>query len=271
MTAGDTGGIEDEVSHELEPPGSEEEGGTEEEEEEEEETLPPDLPAAAPGPETDPARISEARPRGRTACDETPAARGQERGRWERVTQVAQEEAAPRFNKIRADLIKRKTTTISVEVKKSQHKYIVGPKGNTLQEILDVTGVSVEMPSLESSCETIILRGEPDKLGPALTQVYAKAKSVTVAEVTAPAWLHRFIIGKKGQNIGRITQQLPKVHIEFTDGEETITLEGPTEEVQIAQTQIQDIINDLLTRMDYTEIMVEQKFHRHLIGKNGAN
>ncbi|XP_038642660.1 vigilin-like [Scyliorhinus canicula] len=166
---------------------------------------------------------------------------------------------------------KRKTTTISVEVKKSQHKYIVGPKGNTLQEILDVTGVSVEMPSLESSSETIILRGEPDKLGPALTQVYAKAKSVMVAEVTAPAWLHRFIIGKKGQNIGRITQQLPKVHIEFTDGEETISLEGPTEEVEIAQTQIQDIINDLLTRMDYTEILVEQKFHRHLIGKNGAN
>lgn len=32
-----------------------------------------------------------------------------------------------------------------------------------------------------------------------------------VVEVMAPAWLHRFIIGKKGQNISRITQQLPKV------------------------------------------------------------
>lgn len=123
-----------------------------------------------------------------------------------------------------------------MEVKKSQHKYIVGPKGNTLQEILETTGVSVEMPPLDSGSETIILRGEPDKLGPALTQVYAKvrsyrregerggservksdpfvpvqAKSAMVVEVTAPAWLHRFIIGKKGQNIGRITQQLPRV------------------------------------------------------------
>lgn len=71
---------------------------------------------------------------------------------------------------------KRKTTTISVEVKKSQHKYIIGPKGNTLQEILETTGVSVEMPLLDSSSETIILRGEPDKLGPALTQVYAKVR-----------------------------------------------------------------------------------------------
>lgn len=73
---------------------------------------------------------------------------------------------------------KRKTTTISVEVKKSQHKYIVGPKGNTLQEILENTGVSVEMPPLDSASETIILRGEPDKLGPALTQVYAKVMHV---------------------------------------------------------------------------------------------
>ncbi|XP_064184904.1 vigilin [Anguilla rostrata] len=166
---------------------------------------------------------------------------------------------------------KRKTTTISVEVKKSQHKYIVGPKGNTLQEIMESTGVSVEMPPLDSGSETIILRGEPDKLGPALTQVYAKAKSVMVVEVTAPAWLHRFIIGKKGQNIGRITQQLPKVHIEFTDGEEKISLEGPTEEVEQAQTQIQDIIKDLMLRMDYTEVHIDQRFHRHLIGKNGAN
>uniref|UniRef100_A0A8C9VDS7 High density lipoprotein binding protein b n=1 Tax=Scleropages formosus TaxID=113540 RepID=A0A8C9VDS7_SCLFO len=168
-------------------------------------------------------------------------------------------------------LQKRKTTTISVEVKKSQHKYIVGPKGNTLQEIMESTGVSVEMPPLDSDSETIILRGEPDKLGSALTQVYAKAKSVTVVEVMAPAWLHRFIIGKKGQNIGRITQQLPKVHIEFTDGEEKISLEGPTEEVEQAQAQIQEIIKDLLVKMDYTEVNIEQRFHRHLIGKNGAN
>lgn len=81
------------------------------------------------------------------------------------------------FSPITSDpLQKRKTTTISVEVKKSQHKYIIGPKGNTLQEILEATGVSVEMPPLDSGSETIILRGEPDKLGPALTQVYAKVR-----------------------------------------------------------------------------------------------
>uniref|UniRef100_A0A671VT58 Vigilin n=1 Tax=Sparus aurata TaxID=8175 RepID=A0A671VT58_SPAAU len=177
------------------------------------------------------------------------------------------EAVALALNRIRAiyDDKKRKTTTISVEVKKSQHKYIIGPKGNTLQEILETTGVSVEMPPLDSSSETIILRGEPDKLGPALTQVYAKAKSVMVVEVTAPAWLHRFIIGKKGQNIGRITQQLPRVRGEMIRNQRLNTKFFFFHKPKICPFCLQ------LVRMDYTEVIIDQRFHRHLIGKNGAN
>uniref|UniRef100_A0A8P4KNS9 Vigilin n=1 Tax=Dicentrarchus labrax TaxID=13489 RepID=A0A8P4KNS9_DICLA len=166
---------------------------------------------------------------------------------------------------------KKNATTIAVEVKKSQHKYVIGPKGNTLQEILDKTGVSVEIPPSDSSSETVILRGEPDRLGQALTEVYAKANSYTVSSVSAPSWLHRFIIGKKGQNLAKITQQMPKVHIEFTEGEDKITLEGPTKDVQMVQTQIEAIVTDLVSRMDYAEISVDPKFHRHLIGKGGVN
>ncbi|XP_068449325.1 high density lipoprotein binding protein a isoform X1 [Clinocottus analis] len=166
---------------------------------------------------------------------------------------------------------KKNTTTIAVEVKKSQHKYVIGPKGNTLQEILEKTGVSVEIPPSDSSSETVILRGEPDRLGQALTEVYAKANSYTVSSVSAPSWLHRFIIGKKGQNLAKITQQMPKVHIEFTEGEDKITLEGPTKDVQMVQGQIEIIVTDLVNRMDFTEISVDPKFHRHLIGKGGVN
>ncbi|CAH1240049.1 HDLBP [Branchiostoma lanceolatum] len=166
---------------------------------------------------------------------------------------------------------KRKTCTISVEVRKSQHKYVIGPKGNNLAEILATTGVSVEMPPLDTPTETILLRGEQDKLGTALTQVYARANSVVIDEVVAPAWLHRFIIGRKGQNIRQIMQDLPKVHIEFTDGQDKITLEGPPEEVEQARRALEEITRDLQSRMDFAELTVEQKYHRHIIGKNGAN
>ena len=69
---------------------------------------------------------------------------------------------------------KRKCKTVSVEVKKTQHKYVIGAKGCNLSEILAETGVSVEVPPLESPSETITLRGEQEKLGPALTMVYSK-------------------------------------------------------------------------------------------------
>jgi len=60
---------------------------------------------------------------------------------------------------------------ISVEVGKSQHKYIIGPRGLVLQEILQSTGVWVEVPQSDSNSSTITLRGPQEKLGQALTQV----------------------------------------------------------------------------------------------------
>jgi len=166
---------------------------------------------------------------------------------------------------------KRKCQTVSVEVRKTQHKYVIGPRGSNLSDILKATGVSVEVPPLDSSSETITLRGEQDKLGPALTMVYAKANSVVIQEVKAPAWLHRFIIGRSGSTIRQITQDLPKVHIEFTDGEDKITIEGPPEEVGQAQRALEEITKDLLSRMNYVELNVDQKYHRFIIGKSGQN
>lgn len=66
---------------------------------------------------------------------------------------------------------------MSIEVKKSQHKYVIGPKGSGLSEILEETGVSVEIPPLDIPSSTITLRGDADKLGLALTAVYAKVSS----------------------------------------------------------------------------------------------
>lgn len=39
----------------------------------------------------------------------------------------------------------------------------------------------------------------------------SQANSIVISEVEAPVWLHRFIIGRKGANINRITQDHPKV------------------------------------------------------------
>ena len=68
-----------------------------------------------------------------------------------------------------------------------------------------------------------------------------------------------------------MVMRVVQVHIEFTEGQDKITVEGSPEEVQDAIKALQDIITDLRTRMDYAEINVDPKFHKHIIGKNGSN
>lgn len=165
----------------------------------------------------------------------------------------------------------RKCQTILVEVGKSQHKYIIGTRRSGLDEILENFGVSVEIPKFEDMCETITLRGEHDKLGAALSAVYAKANSVITDYIEAPAWLHRFIIGRKGAKINMITADLPNVHIEFREGKDKITLEGPPADVEQAKGNLEQIVDELIKTMAFAEIKVDQKYHKHIIGKQGAN
>jgi len=161
--------------------------------------------------------------------------------------------------------------TVSVEVSKSQHKYVVGPRYANIQDILARMDVSVEVPDPSDPSETITLRGEQAKLGLALTEVYGKANSVVFSDVIAPTWLHRFIIGKGGSNIKEITSSFPAVHIEFTEGQDKITVEGPPEEVSKASEKLKAIVADLKRRMDFAEIQVDQRYHKHIIGKGGSN
>lgn len=118
---------------------------------------------------------------------------------------------------------------------------------------------------------TITLRGPHDKLGLALNIVYDKANSVRSSDVDAPAWLHKYIIGRRGTVINKITQNLPKVHVEFSDKEDKIKIEGPPEEVEKAQEQIENMAQDLINRMTFIELHVDPKLFKHIIGQKGAN
>lgn len=46
-----------------------------------------------------------------------------------------------------------------------------------------------------------------------------------------------------------------QVHIEFTEGEDRITLEGPTEDVNVAQEQIEAMVKDLVRRQGTSSVL----------------
>ena len=75
---------------------------------------------------------------------------------------------------------------------------------------------------------------------------FEQANSVIMQEVDAPGWLHRFIIGRKGQNVQKITQDLPRVHVEFNFDLNKIILEGPPGEVSQAAEAFMTFTEDLV-------------------------
>ena len=165
----------------------------------------------------------------------------------------------------------KKCQTVSMEVRKSQHKYIIGPKGQTLNEIFEKTGVSVEMPSTDSNSETITLRGEQEKLGPALTVLYEKAHSEVDAEIAVPSWYHKYILGPKGSKFNEISQDFQKVNVSFVANEDKIKMHGPIAEVEKAKEVIGQVIREIKNKISFDEIKVESRYHRFIIGKNGVN
>lgn len=66
-------------------------------------------------------------------------------------------------------------------------------------------------------------------------------------EVKAPAWLHRFIIGRGGLNVKKITQNLPHINVTFVRDDEKIVIEGTPEEVLMAKESFEAFTEDLVS------------------------
>ena len=165
---------------------------------------------------------------------------------------------------------RRKTKTVQVEVRKQQHRYVIGPKGQTIQEILRQTGVSIEMPSLESTSETITLRGDQEKLGPALTLVYEKAHSEIDEEIPAPAWIQKYIIGPKGSHFQEVSANFGSgVNVSFVSADNVIRIHGPQKDVEHAKEVLEAEVKRVVRDVSIREMRVDPKYHRFLIGKSG--
>ncbi|EDW01860.1 GH21672 [Drosophila grimshawi] len=165
--------------------------------------------------------------------------------------------------------MEKKCSTVSVEVAKPQHRYVIGPKGSTIAEILQLTGVSVEMPPNDSTLETITLRGPQVALGNALTVVYQKANSVKSVEINAPHWIHKYVIGRKGANMKQLEEDCPNVNVNCLDNK--IKLEGDPENVDRAVSYLNDIIRNYEENFTYEVMAVNPSYYKHIIGKAGAN
>ncbi|XP_076365239.1 vigilin-like isoform X2 [Tachypleus tridentatus] len=140
-----------------------------------------------------------------------------------------------------------------------------------IQVIIDkTTGVSVEVPSLRSPSETTIWR-RCDKLGATPSLLIEKATKVVMAELSAPGWLHKHIVGRKGASVKHVIQGFPMIIVEFNIGANKIKLEGPQGALERASKTLENMIADLKASFSCEEIFVDPKYHMHVAEKYRDN
>lgn len=167
------------------------------------------------------------------------------------------------------DSKKNAIKSLTSKLPKAQHRFIIGTKRSGIEEILRDTDVIVDVPAEDDESETITLRGLPEKLGDALSQVYAKASSVISMELRYPEWMRRFIIGPKGATLQALVPKQDKLKLEFEDGG-LIYLEGSPEAVKMANNALSAEIARLTKELASEVVHVAPNLHRHVIGRNGA-
>uniref|UniRef100_A0A0N4ZK99 Vigilin n=1 Tax=Parastrongyloides trichosuri TaxID=131310 RepID=A0A0N4ZK99_PARTI len=163
-----------------------------------------------------------------------------------------------------------KVRTLSTKVPSCQRRFIVGNKGSGIQEILKTTDCAIEIPTDDSENGTVILHGDQDRIVDALSMVYARAASIICKEIPCPQWMHRYLIGSKGSNLQTLFPDRVGLKIEFNDNG-TVYIEAPQAEFQTSFATLEAEINRIKNEMDHQVVVIPAEFHRHLVGKGGAN
>lgn len=163
--------------------------------------------------------------------------------------------------------LEKDLSTTSIQVRKWQHKSLIGPKGCGVSAIFNETGVSVLVPESESNDETVVLRGPLHKLDSAVVKIKEKLNAINLKQVTIPSSLHRHLIGVKGKDIQCLLYDHPSVHVEFNNKEEIVTIQGPSADVET----VSNIVLNTAANMTSYEMNVDPKYYSYIIGQKCAN
>ncbi|VDK29175.1 unnamed protein product [Gongylonema pulchrum] len=161
--------------------------------------------------------------------------------------------------------------TAEITCKPWMHKFLIGPKGSTLQTLVpnrDRVQIGFENDGL------IYLEGSPEDVKKAqaslLNEIDRLTEEMSSETIKVHPSLHRHVIGRGGALISKIKEetgvQITIPH-EQTNSDE-IKIEGNKEGVKRAIDEIEEIVKRLENEKT-RDILIEQRFHKQLIGSKG--
>ena len=184
--------------------------------------------------------------------------------------------------------VKRTTRTMTINIPKRQHRFLVGTKGVHINEIHAATGCTIEIPPVDSASDAIVVRGPESELIPALTLIMEKANSSVVESVDVTT-AHKAVTGKdKAEHARYITKYLSgrgklrkieqehegvQISVPRSEGQTSVTIEVVAKtraEAEAARQKVLETVK-VLTPALFDVVHVEPLLHRHIVGRKGQN
>ncbi|KAG0312365.1 hypothetical protein BGZ97_011252 [Linnemannia gamsii] len=184
--------------------------------------------------------------------------------------------------------IESTTRVMTINIPKRQHRFLVGTKGVHINEIHAATGCTIEIPPVDSTSDSIVVRGPEAELIPALTLIMEKANSSQVESVDVTA-IHKPVAGKsKTEHARHVTKYLSarnklrkieqdhdgvQISVPRTEGQTAVTIEivaKTRSEVEAARAKVQEAVK-AMTPVLFDTVQVEPLLHRHIVGRKGQN
>jgi len=181
---------------------------------------------------------------------------------------------------------------IQIEAPSWLHRYLIGEKGANISKITaDYPNTHVEF----EQDNRIALEGPPDeveKVKERLEKIIDHFKaSLACEEIQCDPKYYPQLVGKKYENIGRINKEygvlvrVPQQDVlnvqsasgsangsalNGFNGQQCVRIEGPPDAVQKAKLEFLEMVKKVENERS-KDIIIEQKYHSNLIGKNGKN
>nr|CAG8501701.1 11116_t:CDS:10 [Entrophospora candida] len=158
--------------------------------------------------------------------------------------------------------LKMNTYALNVDIPKRQHRYLIGPNGANLNEILETTGCVLELPPATDQSVKVVIYGPQNQLAGALQTVIEKANSMHVQQLDITDFHQTENLMKHSINVLKYLWNRGKL--------KKIESETVPEDVENARKEVTEIIKNLPPSY-FDVVMISQKFNQHVIGCKEQN
>ncbi|PJF19251.1 hypothetical protein PSACC_00939 [Paramicrosporidium saccamoebae] len=175
--------------------------------------------------------------------------------------------AAMRELEERTEKVRKTIKTVSTQVPKPLHRFLVGPKAETLYALEEETGCYISVPPPDNPSDSITVYGKDDALLKGVRGILDKTSAVDSQVVHANEQIKSLLI-HQSRSLIRDLEKKYSVHIHQSDA--GFVLDGKKAEVMVSVMELKGAI-EALSAYQFERISVDAEYIKHVIGKQGHN